>query len=208
MSTYSPYLAMKLHWQSLEKAQWSLASTPKFWSFKIVSMSLTSEALLYSPKKHKEMPGCGAFSFYDVGPYISFTDFTLIIDNSIDNLVSYMSIGQSSCNKLDYAQPRALDQPATTRQDHCLCSIPRWGWRLGGNSHYWTLFRLRLIGRVQYIRWELSLNWHTSNRGWSTANNQHSNHTCRICQTTHWSKQPSRKIPKPVTFGHGHLFFI
>ena len=75
---------------------------------------------LYSLQKHKGMPGCGAFSFYDVGSYILFPDFTLRIDDSIDNLVSYKSIGRSPCKHLDYVQPRASrstsdkqDTPAT-----------------------------------------------------------------------------------------------
>ena len=53
------------------------------------------------------MSGCGAFSFCNVGSYILFPDFALKIDDSVDNLVSYKSIGQTSCTQLDYAQPRA-----------------------------------------------------------------------------------------------------
>ena len=60
---------------------------------------------LYSLRKHKEMPGYGAFSFFNVGSYIRFPDFALQIDDSVDNLVSYRSIGQTSCAQLDYAQP-------------------------------------------------------------------------------------------------------
>ena len=62
------------------------------------------------------MPGCGAFSFYNVGSYILFPDFTLRIDDSIDNLVSYNSIGRSPCDRLDYAQPRASRSTAN-KQD-------------------------------------------------------------------------------------------
>jgi len=62
---------------------------------------------LYSLCKHKDTPGCGTFSFYDAGSYIIFPDFALRIDISVDKLVSYESIGQTSCAQLDYAQLRA-----------------------------------------------------------------------------------------------------
>ena len=53
------------------------------------------------------MPGCGTFSLHDVGSYILFPNFALRIDDSVDNLVSYKSIGRSETVELDYAQPRA-----------------------------------------------------------------------------------------------------
>ena len=62
---------------------------------------------LYSLRKHKAMPGCGTFSFHNVGSFVLFPNFTLRIDDSVDNIVSYKSIGPSSCGKLDYAQPHA-----------------------------------------------------------------------------------------------------
>ena len=71
---------------------------------------------LYSLQKHKDMPGCGAFSFYNMGSHILFPDFVLRIDDSIDNLVSYKSIGRSPCKKLDYAQPRA-SRSTSDKQD-------------------------------------------------------------------------------------------
>jgi len=54
------------------------------------------------------MSGYGALGFYDVGSYILFPDFALQIDDSIDNLVRYKSIGRTSCAQLNYAQPQAL----------------------------------------------------------------------------------------------------
>ena len=71
---------------------------------------------LYSLREHKDMPDCGASSFYNVGSYILFPDFTLRIDDTIDNLVCYKSIGRSPCNRLDYAQPRASRSTAN-KQD-------------------------------------------------------------------------------------------
>ena len=62
---------------------------------------------LYSLRKHKSMPGCGTFSFYNVGSYILFPNFALRIDDSDDNMVSYRSIGRSPIQQLDYAEPRA-----------------------------------------------------------------------------------------------------
>ena len=62
---------------------------------------------MYLLRKHKTMPGCGAFSFYGVGSFVLFPTFVLRIDDSVDNVVSYKSIG-SAYEHLDYAQPRAL----------------------------------------------------------------------------------------------------
>ena len=54
------------------------------------------------------MPGCGTFSLYEVGSYMLFPNVALrSIDNSVDNIVSYKSIGRSETVKVDYAQPRA-----------------------------------------------------------------------------------------------------
>lgn len=64
-------------------------------------------APLYSPRKYKTMLGCSIFSLHDVGSYILFPNFALRIDDIVDNLVSYKSIGRSETFKLDYAQPRA-----------------------------------------------------------------------------------------------------
>ena len=51
-------------------------------------------APLYSLRKHKTMPGCRTFSLPNVGSYILFPNFALRIDDSVDNLVSYKSIGR------------------------------------------------------------------------------------------------------------------
>jgi hypothetical protein len=63
---------------------------------------------LYSLRKHKTMPGCGTFSHHhDVGSFILFPDFVLRIDDSIDNLVTYKSIGrQKPHRRPDYVEPR------------------------------------------------------------------------------------------------------
>ena len=54
------------------------------------------------------MPGCGTFSFNGLGSHILFPQFTLKIDDSVDSLVSYRSIGKSfDPETLDYAEPRA-----------------------------------------------------------------------------------------------------
>ena len=50
-------------------------------------------ALLYSLRKHKFMPGCRIFSLYNVGSYILFHNFAIRIDGSVDNILSYKSIG-------------------------------------------------------------------------------------------------------------------
>ena len=71
-------------------------------------------APLYSLRQHKTMPGCGTFSLYNVGSYILFPNFALRIDDSVDNIVSYRSIGRSENSKLDYAQPRANRASSTT----------------------------------------------------------------------------------------------
>lgn len=62
---------------------------------------------LYSLRKHKSMPGCGTFSHFDVGSYILFPDFMLRIDDSVNNIVSYKSIGQDDISRIDYAHPWA-----------------------------------------------------------------------------------------------------
>jgi hypothetical protein len=62
---------------------------------------------LYSLRKHKTMPGCGTFSHSDVGSFILFPTFVLRIDDSIDNLVTYKSIGRQQPNiRSDYVEPR------------------------------------------------------------------------------------------------------
>jgi len=67
---------------------------------------------LYSLRKHKSLPGCGTFSHYDVGSYILFPTFALRIDDSVDNVVSYRSIGRRKSAPLDYAQPRTATPSA------------------------------------------------------------------------------------------------
>ena len=68
----------------------------------------------YSLQKHKAMPGCGTFSFHGLGSHILFPHFTLSINNSVDSLFSYRSIGKNyNPDKLDYAEPSASCLTAT-----------------------------------------------------------------------------------------------
>jgi hypothetical protein len=70
---------------------------------------------LYSLRKHKTMPGCGTFSHNNVGSFILFPSFVLCIDDSIDNIVTYKSIGRSQPTLLpDYTEPRHTSVNATT----------------------------------------------------------------------------------------------
>jgi len=62
---------------------------------------------LYSLRKNKSMPGCGTFSYQGVGSFILFPGFTLRIDDSVDNIISYRSIGRQDSHDIAYAQPRA-----------------------------------------------------------------------------------------------------
>ena len=66
------------------------------------------------------MPSCGTFSMYDVGSFILFPRFSLCVNDSDDNLVSYRSIGREPCSRLDYAEPRAYPpsaRPSKITQD-------------------------------------------------------------------------------------------
>ena len=54
------------------------------------------------------MPGCGTFSHYDLGSFVLFPNFTLrLYDSYYDNLIGFKSIERSTCNRLNYAEPRA-----------------------------------------------------------------------------------------------------
>ena len=61
---------------------------------------------LYSLRKHKAMPSCGTFLFHGMGSHILFPHFTLQIDDSVDNIVSYRPI-RAAYDPLDYTEPRA-----------------------------------------------------------------------------------------------------
>ncbi len=61
---------------------------------------------LYSLRKHGQMSGCGMISHYDVGSYVFFPLFALQIDDSVDNVVIYKSIGRGNSGPVDYEEPR------------------------------------------------------------------------------------------------------
>ena len=52
-------------------------------------------AVLFTPSATKKIPGFGTFSHYYVGSYILFSNFSLQVDDSYDNLISLKSIGRS-----------------------------------------------------------------------------------------------------------------
>lgn len=62
---------------------------------------------LDSLRKYKAIPGCRTFSYFGVGSYIMFSRFTLCINDSVDNLVSYRLVGRQDIAALEYAQLRA-----------------------------------------------------------------------------------------------------
>ena len=68
---------------------------------------------LYSLQKHKSMPGCGTFSHFDSGSYILFPTFQLCNDDSLDNIISYESIGRAPCDHIDYAKPHTNTRNTT-----------------------------------------------------------------------------------------------
>jgi hypothetical protein len=63
-------------------------------------------APLYSLRKHRHMDGCGYYSHFGVGSFILFPTFTIEVDDTEDNIVSYKSIGRQPNVKLDYKQPK------------------------------------------------------------------------------------------------------
>eukprot|EP00956_Cyclotella_meneghiniana_P026201 scaffold56081_cov49-Cyclotella_meneghiniana.AAC.1 len=65
---------------------------------------------LYSLRRHRMMPECGYYSSYDTGSHILFPTFVLEVDTTVDNVLSYKSIGRSS-DKIDYAEPRVYPTP-------------------------------------------------------------------------------------------------
>lgn len=61
---------------------------------------------LYPLCRHRLRPGCSTFSFHDVDSYILFPPFTLEIDDSIDNVISYETVGPGYDGEIDYVKPR------------------------------------------------------------------------------------------------------
>ena len=70
-------------------------------------------APLYSLLKHKNMPGCGTLSMFGVGSFILFPSFQLQIDDSVDSIISYKSIGHGPSGPIDYAEPRTSARNAS-----------------------------------------------------------------------------------------------
>jgi hypothetical protein len=66
---------------------------------------------LYSLRRHRHMSGCGYYSQYGVGSFILFPAFTIEVDDSSDNLVSFQAVGRSTNRKLDYREPKQTACP-------------------------------------------------------------------------------------------------
>ena len=69
---------------------------------------------LYSLRRHRMMPDCGYYSSYDTGSHLLFPHFVLEVDTTIDNLLSYQSIGNTS-SQIDYAKPRTHPSAAVAK---------------------------------------------------------------------------------------------
>jgi hypothetical protein len=63
-------------------------------------------APLYSLRRHRLMEGCGFYAHYNDGNFVLFPTFSLKVDDSKDNLISYRPIGRSYITHLDYAEKR------------------------------------------------------------------------------------------------------
>jgi hypothetical protein len=66
---------------------------------------------LYSLRRHSQMPEFGYFSSFETGSHLLFPTFVLEIDTSVDNIISFNSIGHSPCATIDYAEPRIYPTP-------------------------------------------------------------------------------------------------
>lgn len=55
------------------------------------------------------MRGCGYYSQFGVGSFILFPTFTIQVDDSEDNIVSFKSIGRNPHIKNDYTEPKPED---------------------------------------------------------------------------------------------------
>jgi hypothetical protein len=63
-------------------------------------------APLYSLRRHRLMEGCGFYAHYNDGNFVLFPTFSLKVDESKDNLISYRPIGRNYIPHLDYAEKR------------------------------------------------------------------------------------------------------
>jgi hypothetical protein len=63
-------------------------------------------APLYSLRRHCHMFDCGYYSQFGVGSFILFPTFTIKVDDSEDNIVSFKAIGRAPCKCVDYREPK------------------------------------------------------------------------------------------------------
>ena len=85
-------------------------------------------ASLLAPSAQGNVRLC-SFSLHGMGSYILFVHFTLQIDNCVDSLVSYRSVGAryDLHHDLNYAEPRASCvsvRPALILDDNNRCQMP------------------------------------------------------------------------------------
>jgi hypothetical protein len=64
------------------------------------------QAPLYSLCQHRHMEGCGYYSQFGVGSFVLFPTFTIQVDDSEDNIVSFKAIGALSNIPTDYTEPK------------------------------------------------------------------------------------------------------
>jgi hypothetical protein len=69
---------------------------------------------LYSLRRHRLMEGCGFYAHYNDGNFVLFPTFSLQVDDSKDNLISYKPIGRQHIEVLHYAE-RRCSPPSSAR---------------------------------------------------------------------------------------------
>jgi hypothetical protein len=69
-------------------------------------------APLYSLRRHRLMEGCGFYAHYNDGNFVLFPTFSLKVDDSCDNLISYKTIGRTPIDILHYAERRHPTTPS------------------------------------------------------------------------------------------------
>jgi hypothetical protein len=63
-------------------------------------------APLYSLCRHHHMDGCGYYSQFGVGSFILFPTFTIQVNDTEDNIVSFKSIGRLPCATVHCKEPK------------------------------------------------------------------------------------------------------
>lgn len=61
---------------------------------------------LYSLRQHRFMSGCGFFSHYDSGAFLLFPTFEIKVDDTVDCLLNFKTIGRNTSGPVDYEEPR------------------------------------------------------------------------------------------------------